>query len=137
MFFPELAKLKDPFVPDYITIAYGSNDWSKTDAETFKLNSKAFYENIAENYPNSKIFTMTPIWRQDMNEYKKFGEFKKVEEGIKIAVRDIKNITVISAFEFVPHDEKYFADLKLHPSDEGYEYYIENLYREIKTKNLY
>ena len=66
-FFSELASLKEPFVPDYITIEYGSNDWNRIDEETFKYNSRAFYENIVRNYPNSKIFTITPLWRKDMN----------------------------------------------------------------------
>ena len=44
----------------------------------------------------------------------------------------IENISVISGFDFVPMDEKYYADLKLHPNDEGFEYYAENLYKEIK-----
>ena len=133
-FFPELAKLKDSFIPDYITIAYGSNDCNRVDEETFKYKSKAFFENIAQNYPNSKIFAITPIWRKDMNEYRKFGDFKMVDPLIRNAVKDIENISVISGFDFVPKDEKYFADLKLHPNDNGFKYYAENLYREIKTK---
>lgn len=133
-FFPELAKLKDSFIPDYITIAYGTNDWNRVDEETFKYKSKAFFENIAQNYPNSKIFAITPIWRKDMNEYRKFGDFKMVNSLIRNAVKDIENISVISGFDFVPKDEKYFADLKLHPNDNGFKYYAENLYREIKTK---
>ena len=39
---------------------------------------------------------------------------------------------MISGFDFVPKDEKYYADLRLHPNDEGFEYYAENLYKEIK-----
>jgi hypothetical protein len=69
-----------------------------------------------------------------MGEYRKFGDFKKVEPGIRSAVKDIKNVTVISGFDFVPKEEKYFADLRLHPNDSGFECYAENLYRAIKTK---
>jgi len=133
-FFSELAELKDSFVPDYITVAYGTNDWYGTDEETFKYNCKAFYKNISQNYPNSKIFAITPIWRKDMGELRKFGDFRKVEQDIRSAVMDIENITVISGFDFVPKDEKYFADLRLHPNDNGFECYAENLYREIITK---
>ena len=134
IFFPELANLKDSFIPDYITIAYGTNDWNRIDEETLKYKSKAFFENIAQNYPNSKIFAITPIWRKDMSEYRKFGDFRKVEQVIRNAAMDIEKITVVSGFDFVPKDEKYFADLKLHPNDNGFKYYAENLYREIKTK---
>ncbi len=131
-FFPELAELKDTFVPDYITVAYGTNDWSCIDKETFKCKCKAFYTNLSQNYPDSKIFAITPIWRKDMIEYREFGDFRKVEQYIRNAVMDIENITVISGFDFVPKDEKYFADLRLHPNDVGFECYETNLYDKIK-----
>ncbi len=133
-FFPELAKLQDSFVPDYITVAYGTNDWSGIDQETFKNKCKDFYTSISQNYPQAKIFAITPIWRKDMNEYRKFGSFEEVEKNIKNAVKGIENITVISGIDFVPKEEKYFADLILHPNDEGFGYYAENLYREIKAE---
>ena len=133
MFFPKLSELKDSFEPDYITVSYGSNDWKNIDEETFKLNCKAFFENISNNYPNSKIFAITPIWRKDMNEQRKFGDFRKVEQDIRSVTENIKNITVISGFDFVPKDEKYFADLRLHPNDSGFGFYFDNLSKEIKA----
>lgn len=132
-FFPELANLKESFIPDYITVAYGTNDWSGIDEDTFKIKCKGFYENLIRNYPKSKIFAITPIWRKDMNENKIFGEFAKVEEDIRNLLVDMKNITVISGFDFVPKNEKYYADLRLHPNDAGFEYYFKNLYEKIKS----
>lgn len=131
-FFPELAKLKDSFKPDYITVAYGTNDWNNIDRETFNNKCKDFYTNISQNYPQTKIFAITPIWRKDMNEYRKFGKFEDIEKDIRNAVKDLENIKVISGMDFVPKEEKYFADLRLHPNDAGFEYYAENLYKEIK-----
>ena len=32
-FFPELAATKEDFQPEYITVAYGTNDWSRKSAE--------------------------------------------------------------------------------------------------------
>ena len=133
-FFPELAKLRDSFMPDYITVAYGTNDWNVVDQETFKNKCKNFYTNISQIYPQAKIFAITPIWRKDMKEYRIFGSFGEVEKNIKNAVKGIKNITVISGIDFVPKEEKLFADLRLHPNDDGFEYYVENLYKEIKAK---
>ena len=68
-----------------------------------------------------------------MCEYREFGDFKNVEKDIIEAVADIENITVISGFDFVPKDEKYFGDLRLHPNDEGFDHYVENLYGKIKS----
>lgn len=131
-YFPELAELKDSFVPDYITVAYGTNDWNHIDGETFKCRCKAFYSNLSKNYPDSKIFAITPIWRKDHNEYRIFGSFDTVDKYVRESVEQFENITVISGFDFVPKDEKYFTDLKLHPNDDGFEYYEKNLYDKIK-----
>ena len=130
-FFADLAELKDDFAPDYITVAYGTNDWSTTDIETFRHHCRLFYTKLAENYPDSKIFALTPIWRKDMVEYRVFGQLDQVEEEIRNIVKDIDNITLIRGFDFVPKDENYFADLRLHPNDDGFGYYFENLYKEI------
>ena len=133
-FFAELAKTAETYIPDYITVAYGSNDWNYTDYETSKYNCNAFYKNISQNYPEAKIFAITPIWRKDMHEHRIYGNFEKVEQNIRNAVKDIENITVISGFDFVPQDEKYFADLRLHPNDDGFKYYAERLYNKIKSQ---
>lgn len=133
-FFPELAKLQDSFMPDYITVAYGTNDWSGIDQETFKNKCKDFYTNLSQIYPQAKIFAITPIWRKDMGEYRIFGSFGEVEKNIKNTVKGIENITVISGIDFVPKEEKFFADLRLHPNDDGFEYYAGNLYKKIKAE---
>lgn len=134
LFYAPAAKLKDAFTPDYITVAYGTNDWNCIDEESFKVRCRDFYLNLHSTYPDSKIFAITPIWRKDMNDYRKFGDFKKVEEDIINIVKDIENITVVSGFDFVPKDEKYYADTRLHPNDEGFDHYFKNLYDKIKSE---
>ncbi len=132
IFFPALAKIKQPFTPDIITVAYGTNDWSKTDKVLFDKNCKAFFENLAENYPDTPIFAITPIWRKEIpTATKPFGDFSLIEEGIREAAKNLKNVTVVRGFDFVPKEEKYFADLRLHPNDTGFECYFKNLYKEI------
>lgn len=133
IFFPALAKMRQPFTPDLITVAYGTNDWNGIDKSQFDKNCKAFFENLAENYPDTPIFAITPIWRKEaVTETRPFGDFSLVEEGIREATRSLKNVTVVRGFDFVPKEEKYFADLRLHPNDEGFERYFKNLFKEIK-----
>ena len=43
-----------------------------------------------------------------------------------------KNITVINGFDFVEQDESFFADLRLHPNDKGFESYFKALSKKIK-----
>ena len=67
-----------------------------------------------------------------MNESRPFGDFKCVGEIIQKQAEEFGNTLVIQGFEFVPHNENLFADLRLHPNDKGFEYYFENLSKHIK-----
>jgi len=132
VFFPDLASTREDFEPDYITVAYGANDWSKCTQEELTQNCKSFFTNIRNSYPNTEIFVITPIWRKDMHESRPFGDFMCVSEIIREQAARFDNISVIRGFEFVPQNENLFADLKLHPNDKGNEYYFEHLSKRIK-----
>lgn len=131
-FAPELIKLEEDLEPDFVIVAYGTNDWCVYDKETVTANCREFYKIISNKYPNAKIFALTPIWRKDLLEEKDCGPFENVEKIIREATDSLDNITVIKGFDFVPHDEKYYADYRLHPNDKGFEYYADNLYEAIK-----
>lgn len=132
IYFPPLAKMKDNVSPDYISVAYGTNDFSRSTLEDFNKNCKEFLSALAENYPNAKIFALTPIWRKDYKGERIFGDFENAELGIRCAAEDIPNVSVISGFDLVPKDEQFFSDLRLHPNDKGFAHYGENLYAKIK-----
>lgn len=132
VFRPALAKEKDNFEPDYITVAYGTNDWGLKDRETFIKDCREFYKDLSDNYKTSKIFAIGPIWRADNEEVRKFGLFPDISKEIKKAVADLENVTYIDGYDLVPDERKYFADLRLHPRDEGFMHYGNNLYEKIK-----
>ncbi len=131
VFFPELAFTKEDFEPEFISVAYGTNDWDFCEKDKFVEACNKFYENVCKNYPKSKIFAISPIWRKDCEEKRKLGEFAEVGETIKKAVAKYENVTFISAFDFVPKDENFFADLSLHPNYAGFEQYYINLKEEV------
>ena len=131
VFQPGLAAVKSDIEPDYICVAYGTNDCG-TDRETFLKNSREFYENLARNYPNAKIFALSPIWRANYADKQRVGDFFDVEKHIKKISEEIPGIVFVGGFDFVPHDTKYFYDGHLHPSDEGFEIYAKNLVKAIK-----
>ena len=131
VFFPALAQTKDDISPDYITVAYGTNDWGTKTEEDFKVRCREVYVALSDRYPQAKIFAITPIWRKDYQGERAFGAFELVERGIRAAVADLPNVRVLSGFDLVPKDEKYFADMRLHPNDQGFAYYSENLYSKI------
>lgn len=131
MFLPELAASKEDFVPDYITVAYGINDWAHKSREQYEKDCRQFFANLSKAYPDSKKFAITPIWTAIMGEDKPFGRFEDIDATIRGCIED-ESIIVISGMELVPHDEKLFGDLSVHPNDKGFGYYFENLLNEIK-----
>lgn len=132
-FWPTLAALRDDFEPDYVTVAYGTNDWSRNDKETFDRNCEAFYTNLSANYSGSTIFALSPIWRGDKDSNQsKIGPFSYLAERIKEVADKLPNVVFIDTDGFVPEDPSYFSDLFLHPNDAGFAPYGENLLAEIK-----
>ena len=132
IYFPELAAAKEDFAPDYIVVSYGSNDWNRCTKDVLIHNCKGFLNNLRRNYPAPRIIVLTPIWRKDMNETRDFGAFETVADVIQEQAAGMDNVSVIKGFEFVPQDESLFGDLRLHPSDKGFEYFFESLRKELK-----
>lgn len=128
---PGLAKIKAGYNPHYILVAYGTNDWTHLASEVFRPNCAEFLKAISENYPDAVIFVLTPIWRGDMMEERKFGKFEDVSKYIKELAAPYKNIRVIEGFDLVPKEESYYADGFLHPNDKGFTHYFLNLRRQI------
>lgn len=132
IFFPTLSELKDDIEPDIITVAYGTNDWSKGDLERFETNSRKFFENLAALYPNAKIFALAPIWRGNYDKSDRKYDFSHTVEHFNEIAKDIPNLRVIDCFDFVPHDPACFSPDILHPNDEGFSYYAEGVLKAIK-----
>ncbi len=132
-FFPELQEFKDSFEPKYILVAYGTNDWNRCSLQKFQNNCREFYRRLCEKYPDSKIFAVAPIWRKDESEKRQIGDFKNVRNEISEVANKYENVFFIDGYEFVPHDEKYYADFRLHPNAKGFEHYANNLFCCIKN----
>ena len=132
-FCPDLGRLKDEITPDYIVMAHGTNDW-RTNRTREEFRGKAREELLAlrENYPDAKMIVISPIWRKDYKDERPFGDFTKLDEDLRTVVRDIDNAIVIRGFDLIPHEEQYFGDLQLHPNDEGFEMYFNNLLEQYK-----
>lgn len=130
---PGLVACREDFTPDYITVAFGTNDWGLKSKDALVQNSRLFYENLQKNYPGVPTFVLTPIWRADRDTEKPFGLFDDVEEIIRKNAADFPQIQVIRGYDFVPHDTKYFVEAKLHPTTEGFAYYGKNLCAKIQT----
>lgn len=132
--FPEMALAKEPFDPDYIVVAYGSNDWDRHDADFFTQQYRAMLQAVADNYPHAQVFVITPVWRGDIDDRaRKMGPLSAVEQHIRTIAADFPDVTVISGMDLVPHERRYFADVILHPNDAGFEHYFNNLWPQIEA----
>jgi len=134
IFAPALSAIKNDINPDYITVAYGTNDWYHSSGRgDFIERASAFYKNLSKNYPDAKIFAVSPIWRADAEgRVSNVGDFFEIRRIIKSIADSLENLIFIDGFDFVPHNTEYFADLRLHPRNIGFEFYTENLVRKIK-----
>lgn len=132
VFRPELCAIPENFTPDVITVAYGTNDWSITDKETFDKNSLAFYTTLAKLYPDAKIISLAPLWRTNCDRETAVGPFDYIAKKFYEIAENIPNMTVIDCFPFLPQDPKMFLDLKIHPSSEGFSYYANGVIEELK-----
>ena len=134
-FSPELAKRDNLKDVDFVTVAYGTNDWSMCTMEKFEANCRGFFEVMHERFPNARVIAIAPIWRGDSERetamarpisdvYKLFCEYTK----------DYDNFTVVDGWNLIPHLSAFFHDQILHPNDQGFSLYAENLYKKIMEK---
>lgn len=133
IFNPPLAELPDPTAPYIVTVAYGTNDWSKCTPEVFFENAKAFYSRLSALYPNAKILGISPICRLSGNRSNTpFGSpCVNVDAVIRKACQGLSNVTLINGWKLTPAVKDFYADQWLHPNDLGFGVYASNLYREI------
>lgn len=129
-FFPPLAATPDDFTPALIWVAYGTNDWSNDTEATIRTACRAFYEALCTSYPGVTIVALTPIWRGDHAEAKDCA-FLDVQRLIHEETAHLPQVTVIDGYDLVPKDSAYFADLRLHPNDDGFAAYVENFYHAL------
>lgn len=112
--------------PDVVLVAYGTNDFGhyKTYDE-FRGHVAAHLALIAEEYAGKKIFVLSPIWR-GKRDGKSMGTF----EGCRAIVdqeAEALDLIHIDGLSLVPPMPEFFFDEYLHPNDNGFSLYAENL----------
>lgn len=120
-----------PFDPDVVFVAYGTNDFGhyKTYDE-LGYHCEAHLKLISDEYREKKIFVISPIWR-DQREGKAMGSFEGCREVI-IHTAEKLGLIHIDGLELVPPMPSLFADKFLHPNDNGFSFYAENLINIIR-----
>ena len=119
------------FAPDLITVAYGTNDWSRGRDVAGK--TRNYLKTLTALYPNTPVYVILPLWRGDVAK-KDLAviPFSELPVLIRRECEAFPTVTVIDGGDLVPHFEEFFLPDTLHPNDLGFLQYGENLYRAIK-----
>lgn len=125
VFCPELASLPDAVTPDLITVAYGTNDWSRFCHLT--EDAAEFYRTLRKTYPKTPIVALAPVWRADWQDRPDHTDFRLVAKALEAIAAEVENVHFIDCFGFIPEDTALFSDAYLHPNDEGFRYYADRL----------
>lgn len=126
-YYPELAERATLQNPDFITVAYGCNDWYHLTREEFTRRCRAFWEILSRKYPDSRKFALTPIWYLADYAPRPFGPLEEVADTVRSTIWDLPDITVIDCLDFVSRDHRDFGDLYVHPNHLGFEKYFHSL----------
>ena len=132
-FFPPLADSPDDFQPDYITVAYGTNDLVHVDGSRFNEDVESFFASLRKHYPQAQIACITPIWRTTFNGPDNFDTIENLEKRMAAAVAKVPGVKLIRGYDFIPQDTSLLSDLSTHPNDAGFAYYYENFSKEIEN----
>lgn len=135
-FCPLLAQLCAVSDPDFITVAYGTNDWAISEKEEFLQDSAEFFRILGDKFPDVPILALAPIWRADMHRQTKVGDLEGVVSHYQSVAEHIDNMKVIDCMNFVPHDPACFQDLRLHPNDSGFSHYARGVIACLQDMDL-
>ena len=133
-FFPALVDGATEDDPDFVTVAYGTNDWATRSFPVFSENCRGFMESLRKKYPRSRVFVITPLWRGKIKKEPVIGiPEEKMHDAIAEICKDYPEFTLIRGWDLVPHEEDCFEERPcLHPNDKGFAFYGENLLAKIK-----
>ncbi len=120
---------------DFVTVAYGTNDFVKCSAEEFDHHMPAFMKAVAAEFASVPVFIILPIWRQAeiRSDRRKQGRtLEEVRQLLRQESAKYPNFHVIEGRELVPHHATFYGDTTLlHPNDLGDTFYARNLYNEL------
>ena len=130
MFDMRMVDTSTDYNAEAVIVAYGTNDWSKwKDAQTFSENCSKFFETLMPLHKNVPVFVILPIWRFNCDAQKPIGTLQDAKAEIARIASGYKNVKIIDIYDVVPHE--LFTD-GLHPTDDGFAYYAENVLKQIK-----
>lgn len=121
------------FTPDLITVAFGTNDWSKLPSnEEYVTRAQGFFDRLTEVYPGVPTFGILPLWRPDCWRPKKVGSFDHARQQLA-DIMDAHGCIIVDGAAAVPHVPEFFDDYRLHPNDLGFSFYAQAMIAAISN----
>lgn len=124
-----LAEHPDAVAPDCVTVAYGTNDWSRQPRADFEENARGFFAGLAKMYPGVPVFAILPLWRKDCGRVTDVGTFAEASDFLRGVCGEYADVRVIEGGRLTPHVEEVYSDRCLHPNDVGFQFMGGNLIR--------
>lgn len=113
------------FTPDVITVAFGTNDWSRQKTrEAFLGGTKGFFDRLREVYPSTPILAILPLWRGDSWRPKPAGTFEEAR-ALLAEIMAAHGCIIVDGALAVPHVPEFYGDFRLHPNDLGFAFYAQ------------
>jgi len=124
------------YKPDFITVAFGTNDYSlMTAPENLTEDCRMFTERLVGIFPGTKILGLIPIWRNDAKSYarNRMRDYKAADayDAIRKIYEQYPNITILEDTYFPRHDD-FLAPDHLHPNDLGNMFYGNAVIKAVK-----
>lgn len=119
---------------DFVTVAYGTNDYAHQPEEAFEEKMPSFFAQLKDAFPDTPIFVILPLWRilEGYEERKALGSLQDVRDRIAKECEKYPNITVLDGSKWVPHMKEFYGDKTLlHPNDLGMSQYAMGLTKAI------
>lgn len=131
VFFPELAAELEAMTPAAVLLAWGTNDWGLGTRDSLLENAPKVFRHLRQKYPNAPLYAIIPIWRGDSKPDRVYGDFEQMRADI-CGFAEAAGAICIDGYDLVPHDPKFFGDLRLHPNDEGFCHYAAGVLKAMK-----
>ena len=119
--------------PKVVITAFGINDYYRKTNVQLGQEADAFIKKVRSCYPNSKLFSILPLWTLWNAQSVDWGEDKR---AILKAVYEKNDVHIIDGFKMMPHNIKYIEDGILHPNAEGFRYYGNRVAKVVEEKFL-
>ena len=133
-FFPATFDNSVEFTPDYVFIAFGTNDYNHFGSlDTLRKRGNDFLDLVQAKYPSATVIGISPLWRGDAQNKRAMGTFEQCCETVK-ELHKARGFYLLEGEALTPHEPSFYADeISLHPTTLGFGVYASNIIKRISN----